>query len=606
MSSFFLELSIVMLLTLVLSFFMTKLKQPLLIGYILTGVLSGPLFFNILSTNDGYVSFSHLGVALLLFIVGLHLNLKLIKEIGSVSLIVGLSQIFITTLFAFIISFFLSFNFIESMLISIGLSFSSTIVIVKLLTDKKDIEKVYGKLSMGILIVQDLVAVMVLMILNSISKLGSDVNIYFELIKTFMLGILALFLVLLFSKFILEKLLDKIAESQDLFFIFIISWVLGISALFFYLGFSVEIGALLAGVALASSAYQVEISSKVKPLRDFFIVMFFILLGSQMIPVSETLTHAAAFEKGVGFFDSVQILISNMVLSFNYMFENFSSILIPALFLSLFVLVVKPIIVFILFNLFGFHKKVSFMAGISLGQVSEFSLILLLLALDSNLISNKIVSLITLVAIITITISTYMITHSAVFYEKMKYFISFLEIRKNARRDAEKIIEKKQDILIFGYDRIGYSLLNSIEKLNKDYIIIDYNPSIIKRLEDKKINCIYGDASDIEFLAEFELNYLELVISTIPDFETNMIILNEMRKQNHGVSIILTADKIDNALELYKHGADYVILPHFLGGDYVGSLIESYHGNFNEILVEKVKHINELKQRKELGHDHPK
>ncbi len=605
MTSFFIELSIVMLITLIFSIIMTKLKQPLLIGYILTGVISGPLFFNILSSSEGYETFSHLGVALLLFIVGLHLNLKLIKEIGFISMIAGVFQIFITSLFAFIISFIFGFDIISSILISIGISFSSTIVIVKLLTDKKDIEKVHGKLTIGVLIVQDLVAILSLMVISSIINVGINENLTFEILKTFSFGIITLGLVMIFSKLILEKLLDFIAQSQDMLFIFIISWVLGVSALFTYLGFSIEVGALLAGIALASSPYQFEISSKVKPLRDFFIVMFFILLGSQMIPVNDTLNHQDIFQDNSNLFNSIHILINNINNSFSYLITNFSSIFLPALILIIFVIVIKPIIIFIIFNLLGFHKRVSFQTGISLGQISEFSLILILLAQTSNLIDSKIISLITLIAITSITVSTYLIMHYENLYIKFRKLLNYIEIRKSPKRDAEKIINKKYDVLIFGYDRIGFSLLNSIKKLGKKYVVIDYNPKIIKKLEDNQIDCIYADANELDLMEEFNLNNIELMISTIPNLETNLNLIKEFKEHNNGGIIILTANQIDDALELYHQGADYVILPHFLGGNYISSLIENYEGNLQGILVEKLKHINELKIRKNHGHEHP-
>lgn len=582
MSSFFLELGIVMAITLLISYVMHKIKQPLLIGYIITGLIVGPLFLNILSSSEGYQTFSHIGVALLLFIVGLHLNLKLIKEIGFVSFIAGSIQVVITALFGFLISYIFGFDMFSSFLIGIGLSFSSTIVIVKLLSDKREIDKVHGKLTMGILIVQDLVAVIMLMVLASIASSAASSNISAELLRTFVLGGIAMIFVLGFSKYILDKILDQIALSQDLLFIFVISWCLGVSAIFSVLGFSVEVGALLAGIALASSPYQFEISSKVKPLRDFFIVIFFVLLGSQMVPIEDY-----AFN------------------GFSYIFANFSVILIPGLILSLFVLVIKPLLIFLIFNILGFHRKVNFLTGISLGQISEFSLIMIMLAKDLELIESNIISLITLVAIISITVSTYSIMHSNNFYNYFNKFLHIFEVR-TANRDSEKNIERKHEVLVFGYDRIGYSLLNSIKKLGKNYMVVDYNPEVIKKLTQNNISCMYGDANDIELLHEFNFSYVQLIISTIPELETNMIILKEFRKINKTGSVILTANDINIALELYKEGADYVILPHFLGGDYMGALLEKYDGNFQQILIEKVKHINELKKRKELGHNHPK
>lgn len=582
MNQFFIELSIVLFIALLISFVMTKLKQPLLIGYIFTGIIAGPLFLNILSSAEGYESYSHIGVAFLLFIVGLHLNLKLIKEIGVVSLFVGFAQIVFTTLFGFLISYIFGFGFFASFLIGIALSFSSTIIIVKILTDMHEIDKTHGKLSMGILIVQDLVAVLMLMVLATIFTSSSDVK-GLGVFKIFFYGVLALASVLIFSKFMLEKILDKAALSHDLLFIFIISWCLGIGALFGILGFSVEIGALIAGVALASSKYQYEISSKVKPLRDFFIVMFFILLGSQMIPISQSASGN----------------------SFEYILSNFSTILVPAIVLSLFVIFIKPIIVFMLFNVLKFNSKVGFISGVSLGQVSEFSLIMIMIASSMKLVTPEVVTLITFVAIVTIIVSTYFMMSSVKLYNKFSNVLRHFELFTPKKENTNEVT-KKHDILIFGYDRIGFALLKSIKKLKKNYLVVDYNPIVIKKLKEEGINCVYGDASDSEFLSEFDIEDVEMLISTIPDTVTNNVLFDNFKKRNTTGVVILTANQISDALELYNKGADYVVLPHFLGGNYVSTLIEGSDESFSNLLKEKIIHINELKERKAHGFEHPK
>lgn len=245
------------------------------------------------------------------------------------------------------------------------------------------------------------------------------------------------------------------------------------------------------------------------------------------------------------------------------------------------------------------------MAGLTVAQISEFSLILALLANQSGYLSLEEVSMITLVGIITITASTYLILNGESIYKKLSPFLKKFE-KKKLKSGISESENLKLDVVVFGYDRIGFSLLKTISKLEKKYLIVDYNPTILKKLSQKNYNCMYGDASDIDFLEDLNLETLKLLISTIPDYETNMIILKEIKKINSKATIILTSNDIDNALELYKHGADYVILPHFLGGEYVSTLIENFEGNFENILKEKVKHINDLKDRKNFGHSHPK
>lgn len=586
MAAFFTELSIVMFLVLIVSFIMNKIKQPLLIGYILTGLIAGPLFLNILSSNEGYETFSHIGIALLLFIVGLHLNLKLIKEVGVISLVTGLGQVLFTSVIGLLIAYLFGYSFMASLLIAIALTFSSTIIIVKLLTDKKDIETLYGKISMGFLIVQDLVAVIILMVISAFLSPGENVDLQAVLLKTFILAFVAVVLTYILSKTILPKLLEGISKSTELLFVFIITWCFGISSLFQYAGFSLEVGALLAGVALASSPYQFEISARIRPLRDFFIVMFFILLGSQMVPPIDGI-DGSSFSERMG-------LIG----------DTLSPIIVPAIIFSLFVLIGNPLIVLTLMVLLGYSSRTGFLAGLTVAQISEFSLIMAMLGKEAGFLSVEEVSMITLVGIITITASTYMILNGSLIYKKFEPLLRKLE-KKKVKDSFTGAQAQDYEILIFGYDRIGYSLLKTIKKLGKPYLVIDYDPDVIKKLKARDINCIYGDASDIEFISEFNLHKVKLFISTIPNYEISQLLSSTLRNQNHDATVILTANQIDNALDLYKGGADYVILPHFLGGDYVSTLIEDYHENFSELLKEKVKHINELKERKWHGLEHP-
>ena len=588
MDGFFFELSIVMALVLLVSFFMNKIKQPLLIGYIFTGLIAGPLFLNILSSTKGYETFSHIGIALLLFIVGLHLNLKLIKEVGIVSLVTGVGQVVFTSIVGFIISYFLGFSIVSSMLIAVCLTFSSTIIIVKLLSDKKDIDTLYGKISMGFLIVQDLIAVIMLMAISAflIPSDGSSISLMF--LKTTITILIALVLTYILAKFVLPKLLKSIAKSTELLFIFVISWCLGVAAFFDYLGFSLEVGALLAGVALASSSYQFEISSKIRPLRDFFIVMFFILLGSQMVPPIEGIEEVGYIEK------------------LGLIGDAFSPIILPALVLSLFVLVGNPLIVLILMSILGYSSRTGFLAGLTVAQISEFGLILAMLGVQAGFLSMQELAMITLVGIITITGSTYMILNGNYLYNKFEPILKKFEKKKTKESNYSKLQNKHYETLIFGYDRIGYSLLKSLDKLQKSYLVIDYDPEVIRKLKAKKINCLYGDASNIDFLEDFKFEESKLVISTIPDYEINTVLLATIREKNKKNNVILTSNNIDDALDLYKQGADYVILPHFLGGNYVSTLIENNYEDFSEILKEKIKHINDLKERKSFGHEHPR
>ncbi|MBS3143399.1 cation:proton antiporter [Candidatus Woesearchaeota archaeon] len=560
----FIELTFIILLALVTSIIANTLKQPLIIAYILTGVLVTSFFVDFVTFNEITQIFSKIGIAFLLFLVGLNLNPKVIKEIGIVATVTGIGQIIFTSVIGFFISLYLGFSTTEALYISVALTFSSTIIIMKLLSDKDDLDSLYGKISIGFLIVQDLVAILILMFIPLLSEdLGVGI-LAFNVLK----GIFLIILIWVLSLYILPKITKQIAKNQELLFLFSIGWCFFIASLFFYFGFSIEIGALLAGIGLSMSSYKMEIAYKVKPLRDFFIIIFFIILGSQM--------HLS----------------------------NIPSILLPAIIFSLFILIGNPLIVMVLMGLLGFTKRNGFLAGLTVAQISEFSLILISLGVSIGHLSQEILSLVTLVGLITITGSTYMIIYADKIYPLISKHLNIFE-KKGRLKDNTKI-KKSYESVLFGYNRIGFNILKTFDKLKIKYVVIDFDPEVIIDLTKKGKNCIYGDADDIELFNDLNLSKLKIVISTIPKIETNSLIIKEIKRKNPDVVIMVTSHSIDDSLTLYKADADYVIMPHFLGGEYVSKMIERNGVNKKNYLKESRYQIDHLKERIREGHKHPR
>ena len=267
----FIELTFIILLALITSIIANVLKQPLIIAYILTGVLVTSFFVDLITFSEVTLIFSKIGIAFLLFLVGLNLNPRVIKEIGVVATVTGLGQIVFTSVIGFILSLYLGFSVVESLYISVALTFSSTIIIMKLLSDKDDLDTLYGKISIGFLIVQDLVAIFMLMLIPLLSNnLGIS-----SLALSILRGAFLILFIWILSVYVLPKITKQIAKNQELLFLFSIGWCFLVASLFYYSGFSIEIGALLAGIGLSMSPYRLEIAYKVKPLRDFFIIIFF-------------------------------------------------------------------------------------------------------------------------------------------------------------------------------------------------------------------------------------------------------------------------------------------------------------------------------------------
>jgi len=566
----FIELSTIIVIATLIAFLMKALKQPLIVGYIATGVLVGPYFLNILHSKEEIELFSKIGISILLFIVGLGLNPEVVKEVGKTSLITGLGQVIFTSVIGYFIMLAMGFSHVASIYTAIALTFSSTIIILKLLTDRGDTGKLYGRISIGFLLVQDIVATIILLavsIFGTTSFAGGS-NIFQTLGSEFGLlvlkGLVLVIIIYTFSKYFLGKISEYIAGNQEVLFIFSLAWGLGLASLFQYIGFSIEIGALIAGVTLAVSPFAYEIGSRMKPLRDFFILLFFILLGAQMV------------------------------------LSQFTSLIIPAVVLSVFVLVGNPIIVFILMNLLGYKSRTSFMAGLTVAQISEFSLILVALGLSFGHISDSIASLVTLVGIITITGSTYLILYSDNIYQFCRKSLKLLEFRKSHLRE-KKTDNNNPEAIIFGYDRVGFDFVREIKKLSERYVVVDFNPQAIKRLKKNGTPFRYGDAEDAEFLDEVGVGGAKLIVSTIPDYKTNLLLLKFYRKSNHDGVIITISHDIDQAKILYEAGASYVVLPHILGANHASSLISSYGFDvvkFNQI---KFDHLNHLEERKIMG-----
>jgi Kef-type K+ transport system membrane component KefB/Trk K+ transport system NAD-binding subunit len=561
----FIELSIIIGITVIIAGIMKLLKQPLIIGYILAGIIVSPYFLDILRSPETITTFSQIGVALLLFIVGLSLSPKVIKEVGKVSLVTGVGQIIFTSLIGFFISRLLGFSVIVSLYIAIALTFSSTIIIMKLLSDKKDLERLYGKISIGFLLVQDIFVIILLMVISSFS--GRLSNIGSLTPGVIFGGLLLIGGFILVSIYVLPSLSKFFARSQESLFLFSIGWALGLAALFHYIGFSMEIGALIAGVSLSMSPFHYEISSKMRPLRDFFIILFFILLGSQMV------------------------------------FGNINQLVIPAIIFSLFILIGNPLIVILLMGLLGYNKKIGFQAGLTVAQISEFSLILIALGVKVGHLTNEILSLVTVVGLITIAGSTYLILYSDKIYPYLSKYLSIFERKK--LKEKQKDI-KKYDTILFGYNRVGHDILKSFKKLKKKFLVVDYNPKIISDLLKEKVECKYGDVEDSEFLRGLNLKEIKMVVSTIPEFETNLLLTNRIRQISKKAIIIVVSHNIEEANVLYDKGATYVIMPHFLGGDYASRMINEYGLNLNKFLKERKAHIKYLKNKKKKGHEHPK
>ncbi len=553
MNNIFFELTIVLILAGAVSFIVSLLRQPSIIAYILTGLIVGPLGYYHLQQGDVFFALAQIGITLLLFMVGLQLDINQLKRLGKTAVLVGLGQVFFTSVIGYFILRALGFSVVASAYIAPALTFSSTIIVVKLLGEKKDLQSLYGKLVVGIFLTQDFIAILILISLSSFSAGGSGIYAGLPLWQTIILAIVrALILILIImwlSAKVFPKIMAQIGNNDELMLVFSLAWALGLASFVSLpiIGFSLEIGGFLAGLSLARSGVHYEISGKIKPIRDFFIIIFFIVLGSGLV-----LSHLGAMLR-------------------------------PAIILSMFVLVGNPLIVMSLLGIFGYKPRTGFLAGVTVAQISEFSLILVASAHHLGHLSNQEVGLVTLIGIITITLSSYMILYAGRMYEFLARFLKIFDFKKGSAEKHQHTMVLKNHIILIGAHRLGHHLVEGLKRQKTSFVIVDFNPEIVELYIEQGLLAVCGDVTDSYIQEQINLSGAKLIISTVPDFNDNLVLLHAIHratayKRSKPKMIFMAQDETE-IKALYDEGIDYVISPHFMGGLHLAKILEGREVN---------------------------
>lgn len=553
MGDVFTQLSVVLVVAVVIAFIMRALKQPLIVGHILTGILVGPSILHVIEDTHSFETFSELGIALLLFIIGLELSVATLKKLGKPVFLTAAALFLTIATIGYLIGTAFHFTGQESILLGLAMFFSSTIIIAKVLSDKKELGRLNGQIAIGVILLDDIVATFALLFVAASSSgesLGPMAIGVLLLKGLIMVGVLAL----LGSK-VLPKVLRSVAKSQELLFLFALAWGFGVATLANLVGFSIEIGALFAGVALAHLPYAHQIGARLKPLRDFFVVLFFVSLG-----------------EGLNF-------------------GHLSAALVPALVISVIVLLLKPLVVMTSLGLLGYTRRTSFKTGINLSQISEFSIILIVLAASTGMVGETMSAVVTLVALITITVSTYLMQYDNKIYQKIDHRLRMFERRGAVDAKQES---KEYPLVLFGYRDGGQQYLRTFKSLGKKFVVVDYDPEVIESLHHQGINYLYGDATDPELLAELHLESAEFVVNTINDPGINEAIVKYIRKRNKDAVVVCYGDNYNQAAELYRLGASYVMMPHFIGSERLSSFISAHGVNKDSFKEYREKHMMKI------------
>lgn len=543
MDNIFIQLAIILGLSSVLGYLVVKIKLPLLIAYLVGGLLIATTAIFDPRASEVLHFLPEIGIAFALFLVGMELDLREIKNLGKPIILASSLQIIITTIIGSSVARLFGFGVMESWYLGVGLSFSSTVLVIKLLIDRKDVNALYGKLAVGILLVEDLLAVILLVVLTATTSVfGFGLQQALPFVALAIKIVLFFGLALVLSKWVLPTIFKAASRQAELLFITALAWCFIYVSFAIFAGFSVVVGAFLAGIALANSPLHYQIQGKVKPLREFFVMLFFVYLGTQVN------------------FNQI-----NDVLPLIAIFTTYT-------------LILKPTIFLLILGIFGFRKHTIFQTALNLTHISEFSLILLLVGFKSGVVSQSALTTIALSGVLSMIAGSIMITHSDKLYKRLSKVIGFFE-RKNFKHSLEQSSHDQQltgHVIVIGARKIGGEIVKFLKKESIPQLVLDFNPHQVDALMKEKIPVLYGDVGDPEILDILNLQEAKLIISTSSDLDDNKLLLEELKLRKINIPVIVRAETIDDAQDLYSIGADYVIMPDILAGDFLTDKLKNF------------------------------
>lgn len=540
----FQEIAALLLLTATVGALTASLRQPLIVAFIAVGILSGPAGFNWVHSAEQVELLAKIGITLLLFMVGLKLDLHLIRSMGRVALATGLGQVLFTSVVGYFLSIALGLEPISALYVAVALTFSSTIIIVKLLSDKGEIDSLHGRIAIGFLIVQDIVVVLVMIGLSALGMGSGENSFVQEMLLVLVKGAALLIGIGSLMRYGLPQLLYRLARIPELMMLFAIAWGVALAAFSEGLGFSKEVGGFLAGVSLASTPYREAIGSRLVSIRDFLLLFFFLSLGAQL-----DMSHLG-----------LQVW--------------------PAVVLSLFVLIGNPLIVMVIMGFMGYRARTGFLAGLTVAQISEFSLILGALGVSLGHIDDSVMGLITLVGLVTIGLSTYLILYSHPLYEWLGAWLGLFERQTPYREQEEDVTSRDArhpDIILCGLGRYGSRIAEGLRQQGLQVLGVDFDPEVVAYWHAQGWPAHYGDAADPNLPASLPLNRAQWVVSTIPASSTNLSLLHALRSHGYAKQLALAAYTVRDADAFKQAGADIVLIPFADAAERAVELLSTAH-----------------------------
>lgn len=501
------------------------LRQPLIIAFLAVGILVGPAGLQWVTATHEVELLANMGIAVLLFVVGLKLDVHLIKSVGPVALATGLGQIAFTSGIGFLIALALGFDTLPAIYIAVALTFSSTIIIVKLLSDKQEIDSLHGRIAVGFLIVQDICVVIAMILLSGLAT-RAGAGFLFQLLRLLAVGSGFVIATIVVMRWVMPYVLRHLARSQELLVLFAVAWALSLAALGDLLDFSREVGAFLGGVTIASTPYRDAIAARLTSLRDFLLLFFFIDLGSrlELATIGGQAVAAAVF--------------------------------------SLFVLIGNPLIVIAIMGAMGYRRRTGLLAGLTVAQISEFSLILVALGMGLGHVGLDVLGLVTAVGIITIGLSTYMILYSGRLYRLVARPLRIFE-RTTPQRELADQTEGPAlvDVVVLGLGGYGGMVAGRLSRDGFAVLGVDFDPEALKYARGRGIATQYGDIEDPEFVNGLPTSTARLVVIAVPRLEESLGVIRSLRSSGYTAELVATAYDSEAAKTLRSHGVRRVLRP---------------------------------------------
>ncbi len=550
-----------------------RLRQPLILAYLLAGVVVGPIGLRWVTNLESIQTVAEIGLILLLFVIGLEIDLKKLASAGPPMLVTGALQVPICI--ALGLGYFSLFGAhvgggdYSLLYLAACMSLSSTLVVVKLLNDRMELDTLPGRITLGVLVIQDLWAVAMLAVQPNVSN-PDLLPLALSLAKGALLVVGSLFL----SKWVLPYLFRTVAKAPELVLVSALAWCFFLAGIASFIGLSREMGALIAGVSLSTFPYNLDVMAKAVSIRDFFVTLFFVALGMQIpLPTVEVLELTAAA--------------------------------------SAFAIISRVVVVPILYAL-RLGLRTSFVPAINLAQVSEFSIVIAFLGVSLHQIKVEILTVVILTFALTSVASTYMINSSHAIQTLLTELLKRLGLKDlDSAAATPEESEEHYPVVFLGFFRDASSILYEFEhegdiEESRDFVrkimVIDFNPTVMRELRRRGIKVVYGDIAHADTLRHAGVQSAELVVSSITDDvlrgTSNLRILRSVRTQAPHVRVVLTTDHIPQALHFYEEGADFVFIPRLYSAAACARILRK--GLKDGFIEVKQQAIGHLKQRQEV------